>query len=667
MYNTVNTFVIDTNEDGELNDNETSDEEQGSFITYSLKIGLYSKEEACKLIMDGLALDNFVCGDGVYDLIDRYVSKNQSKLNDPSFIHSIQSELELGYYQLEKLPEKDGQKLLIAEDVEKLLVSTVADMVMDDMGSIGGNERISDKTLDDLVGMEDIKTEFREIVDYSKCDEFDRKSQCLNMIFSGDSGTGKSTMAEVVTDYFYENGLISERKLISVTAVDLIGQFVGHTSSLTKDACKSAYGGILFIDEAYTIIPKKNTKNESFRQECLATLVKEMEDHRDELIVIFAGYKKEMERLLNSNPGLKSRIYRVLDFPEYTVDEMTQIFEHMCLKDGYSINKSALAKVHDKLAALSCEENFGHVRAVREAYSAAKKESVKRRLKSNSQKKQITVGDIKIENKLPSLKELKQELDNLVGLEVAKADVSKLIYSMRFSKEKEVKIPINKNAVFMGNAGTGKTTVAKIYGQMLYEIGVSKSPKFVSIIASDLTSDNESPAESFDEYVKEANGGVLFIDEAYAIVSNPYLFSQVLPKLLDVAENKRDEITIILAGYERDMDRLFAENQGLDSRFPNKIHFPNYSVDELMEMFMMLCKEYSFIIDDAAFDEVKSVIGSMIKDENFGNARTVRNIFEQTFRNHSKNYYEGKALGESVFGLEDVYHKTGHKKVKIGF
>ena len=202
--------------------------------------------------------------------------------------------------------------------------------------------------------------------------------------------------------------------------------------------------------------------------------------------------------------------------------------------------------------------------------------------------------------------------------------------------------------LFLGNAGTGKSTVAGLFCQMLFSIGAAKSPNCVSIAASDLIGRVNS-VEALKDYCTKAFGGVLFIDEAYEL--SPYC----IPVLLDIMEKERDNITVILAGYDQEMNLFLNQNQGLKSRFPVTVHFDDYSISELTEIFLSLCEKYKFTVSDDGLAKFIEIITKQKTLPNFGNARTVRNIFEQSYRKHAVNFINNSVEEKRfVLDAEDI-------------
>ena len=218
------------------------------------------------------------------------------------------------------------------------------------------------KELDEIVGLETIKEYIRSLQNHIRMQEI-RKAQGMksseiskHMIFTGNPGTGKTTIARLISRYMKAIGALSQGQLVEVTRADLVAQYVGQTAPLTMSVIKSALGGVLFIDEAYSLY---RGKDDSFGLECIDTIVKAMEDNRDNLIVILAGYSREMEGFLESNSGLKSRFPNVIHFPDYTGEELRKIAVIQAKQKGYVIEESALPVLEeyfDKVQSINAAE-----------------------------------------------------------------------------------------------------------------------------------------------------------------------------------------------------------------------------------------------------------------------------------------------------------------------
>ncbi|MFG1358760.1 CbbX protein [Xanthobacter pseudotagetidis] len=224
----------------------------------------------------------------------------------------------------------------------------------------------------DLIGLKPVKRRIREIAAHlvvSRAREMvglASGAPTLHMAFTGNPGTGKTTVALKMAGILHRLGYVRRGHLVSVTRDDLVGQYIGHTAPKTKDILKKAMGGVLFIDEAYYLYRPENERD--YGQEAIEILLQVMENQRDDLVVILAGYKDRMDRFFESNPGFRSRIAHHIDFPDYADDELVRIAKAMAEGAGYAFEAEAEAALADYVRLRRSQPNFANARSIRNAF-----------------------------------------------------------------------------------------------------------------------------------------------------------------------------------------------------------------------------------------------------------------------------------------------------------
>ena len=225
-----------------------------------------------------------------------------------------------------------------------------------------------------LTGLYNVKQELKQVNDLVKFNlkmgSGSKNAVNLHMMFTGNPGTGKTTVARLTAEILHSIGFIQENKLVVCSAKDLIGEYVGQTTPKTAQKCEQAYNGVLFIDEAYQLNPYTSHQADTFKEECIAELIQQMENNRDRLVVIFAGYSDEMEDFMNkANTGLRSRIGKVIEFPDYTASELLEIFENIVRRAGMTLEPEAKAKAENIFTlARGDAKRFGNARYARNLY-----------------------------------------------------------------------------------------------------------------------------------------------------------------------------------------------------------------------------------------------------------------------------------------------------------
>ena len=375
------TIVVDKNKDkiNELFINNATLRDR--IFDFELQTTPPVNQEIFKLILDKFRKDYVVTGAFEIKLLD-FVNETYKKstLSAPEYI------------------ETTAEKILFNQTGEVIDENTIPEFEK--------NKSIEEifKDLNELVGLDNVKTMLKDLVSLmefrKKTDkELKIKDTNLHMVFLGNPGTGKTTVARMVANILYNLGYIDQNKLIEVSAKDLVGQYVGQTAPKTMSVIEKALGGVLFIDEAYSLATKPGSST-TFNEECVATLIQAMENYRDNLVVIFAGYKKEMDGFLRSNSGIVSRIGYTMDFKDYTTDELIQIFRSMFEKAGFILDDSAIEKVREIIEKFRDTEGFGNARFVRNLYEKAIIEHATNTAEETDKTilKTITKDDITAEN-----------------------------------------------------------------------------------------------------------------------------------------------------------------------------------------------------------------------------------------------------------------------------
>ncbi len=535
--------------------------------------------------------------------------------------------------------------------------------------TVAGEESIEEvlNELDALIGLSAIKKKVKEYTTYlnflkiRKEKGFDDSEKInLHAVFTGNPGTGKTTVAKMLGKIYHQMGLLSKGHVVEVDRGDLVAEYIGQTAPKTKEVIKKAKGGILFIDEAYALA-RKNDDSKDFGKEAIEILLKEMSDGGGDLAVIVAGYPSEMNSFLESNPGMRSRFSMFYEFADYLPQELMQIAEFTMEKRGVKLSESANDYLYKMLvdAYRGRDNMFGNARYVNTVIdeskmnmglrimtnlnpSALNKDELSTIHKEDIQKifegKEKGYADIPVDEDL--LKQALNTLHNMIGLDAVKTEIDELVKLVRFYREigKDVRQSFSLHAVFTGNPGTGKTTVARILAQIYKALGILERGNLVECDRQGLVGAYVGQtAIKTAEVLDKAQGGVLFIDEAYALSEGGEndFGKEAIETILKRMEDKRGSFVVIVAGYTENMRRFLESNPGLHSRFDRELKFEDYDAKQLFDITLKMLHSNSVKPDEAAAAHLSKYLEFIHQNRNqyFGNARNVRKVIEETIKN----------------------------------
>lgn len=530
--------------------------------------------------------------------------------------------------------------------LNKNILKTNYDLPDDFLLDRDENEESSYEKLQRMVGLELVKKQIDSIIasdivekERKKRRGRDYQSSTRHMIFGGNPGSAKTTVAKLFAGIAKEKGILKSGIFVECGGMDLDG--IGCYTAI-REAFLAAQGGVLFVDEAYAL------KSDS----AITVLLQEMENQRDDVIVILAGYNERMHEFMERNEGLKSRIPHWVEFPDYTPDELTEIFQLMIRERGFQATDDAVKEAHYIFEKVYHIDNFGNGRYARNLMERAiQSQSVRllslRENAADIRKKElflITKDDIRIPDE--GLKEeraigtAKKELEEMVGLTSVKKVIRKAIASYKLRKlciDRGIpKESASLHMVFTGNPGTAKTTVARLFAEIMKDENILPTGNFVEAGRADIVGDHVgATAKLVKKKFKEAQGGVLFVDEAYALCDScEHGFGdEAINTLVQEMENHRDDVIVIFAGYPEPMKEFLARNPGMQSRIAFRIAFEDYTVEELCEITKLMVAKKNMTITDAAIDKLRKNYESVQAEPDYGNGRYVRKMLEEAEMN----------------------------------
>ena len=533
---------------------------------------------------------------------------------------------------------------------EQMMTIDVADIPYEAPKAVDYTECLA--KLNGMVGLAAVKKEISNLAAFLNLQIRSGETntfQGKHYVFSGNPGTGKTTVARIMADVFRTLGILSRGQLIEADRAKLVAGYSGQTAIKTNQLIDSAMGGVLFIDEAYTL---KSSDQDSFGAEAIDTLLKRLEDDRGKFICIVAGYTDQMHDFIDTNPGLKSRFTQTIHFDDYTPDELTEIFINLAKGKNFTIDEETQGAIHRQFEQLYLrrDKNFGNAREARRMFDQAVEKQSQRLVSQmnnpdfkDDDMYRITVADLEVSQseKVRPLDEVLNELDDFIGMRSVKNMIRRLAVQSMFMKQRAAmgagKVQqMSMNFILTGNPGTGKTSIARKMGEVLQSMEILPTSRVIEASRATLVGKymGETP-KIVNNMCDKAMGGILSIDEAYTLSSeNDQYGKEAIDTLMKRMEDDRGKFVVIAAGYKNEMETFLAVNPGLASRFSHKMHIDDYNEDELLAIFKKMASKDNYKLSPEAEFKLMDLICRKVisKSSSFGNAREMRNMLDATIQ-----------------------------------
>ncbi|CAB9509012.1 NFX1-type zinc finger-containing protein 1 [Seminavis robusta] len=480
--------------------------------------------------------------------------------------------------------------------------------------------------------------------------EGSEKPELGHFVFRGSPGTGKTTLARVIADVLFSLELKPSNKLVEKSAQDLTADYVGQTTTKVKEALTEAKGGVLFVDEAYSL------GEGPFGKDAVDTIVQAMtsEEFADVLIII-AGYPDEINDMLNTNVGLKSRFTNFFDFPNWEASDCITFFKKCLEKESFSADNDVLEKLEEGCMVLSALEGWGNGRDMMQLWKEAKSQRASRVFdKTDDFEKVIVVSDVAvgvdamIQGRIPGSTVLPdndveplEKLCKLYRMEGIKSKLEQMKKAWAVARREGNVVGKLGNFVFKGSPGTGKTTVARVIADVLFGLKLKPSNKIVEKPAMDLIAGYVGQTAGLvTKALKEAKGGILFIDEAYDLCRGGFGVEAVNTLVAAMTSDDYADVTIIIAGYPLEIDQMLRSNAGLKSRFKHYFDFPDWVATDCIQFLNLCAVNDGFTIDDETLRKLQPGFEELRNLDGWANGRDVQQMWEGCLQQRAERVFD---------------------------
>ncbi len=523
--------------------------------------------------------------------------------------------------------------------------------------------------LEAMTGLNSVKNRVKQLFFYLQFEQerertgrYSSNTRSLHMILTGNPGTGKTTVARLLASIYHQLGMLPKESVVEADRSRLVGAFVGQTEEKTRAVIEQASGGVLFIDEAHTLF-RQDSSGSDYGQTAVDTLVAAMtsEEFAGTFAVILAGYEDDMRGFLEANPGLRSRFpqQNFIHLPDYSMEELIEIAEKAALDNDFILHEDTYPIIRQRLEEEMVDESFGNARTaeeiIRQAVFTQGAEAAEQQAFTEDNLAVLQPASFRKSTEAIN-QEPQAELENLIGLNEVKREVMTLAsfaqVQQRRRDEGYIPVPVELHSLFTGPPGTGKTTVASLFSQILGELGFLKRGHLITAGRADLVAGySGQTALKTKKIIKKALGGVLFIDEAYSLYRPGDDFGrEAVDTLVEEMTKYGENLVVILAGYEEPLQKLLQSNPGLTSRFKKQIQFPPYRTDELHRILLHHVSKFGYEVSNETAEQLREALNGKTFS---GNARDMKDAVSEAVQQHAAAYLQNESRSINELMMAD--------------